>query len=123
MSQHLRTHLRAARPLLAVLVLLGVVLAGGFTAGALAAGGADGVQHRGPKRPVIIEVEGDAANGFGIYYSDGTSWYPPTDSETMAECAEYDTRRARIRCRVKNRTWFKDLAQMKRSLAWVRAHG
>ena len=47
----------------------------------------------------IVAVEGDAANGFGIHYYDGSARFPPTDSEARAECGEYDTYRARVRCR------------------------
>ncbi|MCW2813292.1 MAG: hypothetical protein JWN84_747 [Nocardioides sp.] len=74
------------------------------------------------ERPVIVEVEGDKANGFGIHHADGSAIFPPTDSEAAAECSEYDTRLARVRCRVEVRTWYRDLGDLQRSLAWVRAH-
>ena len=67
----------------------------------------------------IVKVEGDAANGFGIYYYDGSSIFPPTDSEAAAECSEYDTMRARVRCRTSVRVWYRDLADLQRSLAWA----
>ena len=67
----------------------------------------------------IVKVEGDAANGFGIYYYDGSAIYPPTDSEAKAECGEYDTLRARVRCRSEVRTWYRDLADLQRSLEWA----
>lgn len=67
----------------------------------------------------IIEVEGDAANGFGIHYFDGSEIYPPTDSEARAECGEYDTMRARVRCRTSVRVWYRDLADLQQSLAWA----
>ncbi len=67
----------------------------------------------------IVEVEGDAANGFGIHYYDGSAIYPPTDSEAKAECGEYDTLRARVRCRTEVRTWYRDLAELQRSLEWA----
>ena len=69
----------------------------------------------------IVAVEGDAANGFGIHYYDGSSIYPPTDSEAAAECGEYDTLRARVRCRTKVRTWYRDLADLKQALEWAHA--
>ena len=75
-----------------------------------------------PERPVIVEVEGDKANGFGVHYADGSAIFPPTDSEAAAECSEYDTRLARVRCRVEVRTWYRDLGDLQRSLAWVRSH-
>lgn len=69
----------------------------------------------------IVKVEGDAANGFGIHYYDGSSIYPPTDSEARAECGEYDTFRARVRCRTEVRTWYRDLVDLQRSLEWALA--
>ena len=89
--------------------------------GATGATGA-GPGGRAPERPVIVEVEGDQANGFTIFYADGSTISPPTDSEAAAECSEYDTRIARVRCRVEVRTWYRDLGDLQRSLAWVRAH-
>ncbi len=74
-------------------------------------------------RPVLVEVEGDAATGFGLTYADGSREFPPTGSEARAECAEYDTLRARVRCRTEVRTWYRDLGDVQRSLAWVRTHG
>ena len=67
----------------------------------------------------IVGVEGDAANGFGIHFHDGSAIYPPTDSEARAECGEYDTRRARVRCRTEVRTWYRDLADLQQSLEWA----
>ncbi|GAA5145977.1 hypothetical protein GCM10023340_16200 [Nocardioides marinquilinus] len=115
------THpLRALRALFVLLTLVAAVV----TPTALAAAAdAPRLQAAAGARPVIVEVEGDAANGFGITYADGSSIYPPTDSEARAECGEYDTWKARIVCRVEVRTWYRDLADLKRSLAWVRAHG
>ena len=69
----------------------------------------------------IVAVEGDAANGFGIHYYDGTAIYPPTDSEARAECGEYDTLRARVRCRSEVRTWYRDLADLQQSLEWAQS--
>lgn len=69
----------------------------------------------------IVAVEGDAGNGFGIHYYDGSSIYPPTDSEARAECGEYDRFRARVRCRTEVRTWYRDLADLQRSLEWALA--
>lgn len=70
---------------------------------------------------VIVEVEGSAAEGFGIHYYDGSAQYVPTDSEARAECDEYDTVRERVRCRTQVRTWYADLLEMKRSLRWALA--
>lgn len=73
-------------------------------------------------RPIIVEVTGDAANGFGIEYAGGGGLYPPTDSEALAECAEYDAGVDRVRCRARFRTWYRDLGDLQRSLDYVRAH-
>lgn len=67
----------------------------------------------------IVRVDGDAADGFSIHHHDGSVLYPPTDSEARAECGEYDRRGARIRCRTEVRTWYRDLAELQRSLEWA----
>ncbi|HYH35071.1 MAG TPA: hypothetical protein VD814_07975 [Nocardioides sp.] len=69
----------------------------------------------------IVRVEGDAANGFGIHRHDGSATYPPTDSEARAECGEYDRFRDRVRCRTEVRVWYRDLAELQRSLEWALA--
>lgn len=73
-------------------------------------------------RPVIVEVTGDAENGFGITYDDGSSLFPPTDSEARTECSEHDTRIARVRCRVGVRTWYRDLGDLRRSIMFTQEH-
>lgn len=72
-----------------------------------------------PPGDTVVRVTGDAANGFGIYYYDGSSIFPPTDSESMAECTEYATRVERVRCKTEVRTWYRDLATMKRAINWA----
>ncbi len=106
--------------LLPVAVLATVV--GALLAALLSGPASAGPSAPRPERPVIVEVEGDKANGFGVHYADGSAIFPPTDSEAAAECSEYDTRLARVRCRVEVRTWYRDLGDLQRSLAWVRAH-
>jgi len=69
----------------------------------------------------IVRVEGDAAHGFGIHRHDGSATYPPTDSEARAECGEYDRFRDRVRCRTEVRVWYRDLAELQRSLEWALA--
>jgi hypothetical protein len=69
----------------------------------------------------IVRVEGDAANGFGIHRHDGSALFPPTDSEARAECGEYDRLRQRVRCRTAVRVWYRDLAEIQRSLEWALA--
>ena len=74
-----------------------------------------------PPGDTIVEVTGDAANGFEIRHYDGTELFPPTDSEARAECGEYDVRADRIRCRVEVRTWYRDLADLQQALEWAHA--
>lgn len=94
----------------AVLTALGLLLG---------AGAAVATTAEATDPDTIVRVEGDAANGFGIHLYDGSAIYPPTDSEAKAECGEYDTVRARVRCRTEVRTWYRDLAEMRRSLEWA----
>jgi hypothetical protein len=89
-----------------------------FAGLALGSGGlavADGMTHE-PHPKTIVEVAGDKANGFSIFHYDGTAEFPPTDSEALAECSEYDTRVARVRCRTEVRVWYRDLDELKRSI-------
>jgi hypothetical protein len=72
-----------------------------------------------PPADTIVKVTGDKANGFGIFYYDGSSIFPPTDSEAHAECGEYSTRVERIRCHTEVRVWYRDLSQLKRSINWA----
>ncbi|GAA4823435.1 hypothetical protein ACFQ0K_16800 [Nocardioides caeni] len=116
-----RTDRRPARHLWPILGLLAGSV-GAIGVSVLTPAGASSPQQALAERPIIVGVEGDAANGFGIDHADGTSLYPPTDSEAIAECGEYDTRAQRIRCRVEVRTWYRDLGDLQRSLAWVRAN-
>jgi hypothetical protein len=97
--------------LLAVLLVPLGLLGGGVVA-------ASAVGHTA--NPIVM-VEGDAANGFGIQRLDGSWTFPPTDSEARAECGEYDRRIQRVRCRVQVRVWYRDLAAMKRTIAYYRA--
>jgi len=69
-----------------------------------------------PPPDTVVAVEGNKLDGFGIYYFDGSSIFPPTDSEAIAECNEYDKSWARVRCRTEVRTWYRDLGDLKRSL-------
>ncbi|MEV7428004.1 hypothetical protein AB0N29_00175 [Nocardioides sp. NPDC092400] len=114
----------------AVGVVAGLVV-GGWTGGAAVA---DGGTDRGavapgqvagkPYKPVphtIVEVTGDKVNGFEILRYDGSEQFPPTDSEAHAECREYDTEVARVRCRSEVRTWYRDLADMKRAINYAQS--
>jgi hypothetical protein len=99
-------------PLLAAVAALAFVC-GGLGGVAVAAG------DDGPPGDTIVKVEGDRANGFGIYHYDGTALFPPTDSEARAECSEYDARVDRVRCRVEVRTWYRDLGDLQQALDWA----
>lgn len=74
-----------------------------------------------PPADTVVSVTGDAENGFEIEYYDGTGEYPPTASEARAECAEYDTRIERVRCRTEVATWYRDLAVLQQALVWANA--
>ena len=76
-----------------------------------------------PPDDTIVRVTGNAEEGFGIQHHDGTSVFPPTLSEALAECGEYDTRSARVRCRTQCRTWYRDLADIKDALRLARQTG
>jgi hypothetical protein len=76
-----------------------------------------------PPGDTIVKVTGDKDNGFAIHHFDGTSIYPPTDSESYAECSEYSTYVERERCKTEVRTWYRDLRQLKRALNWARYSG
>ena len=69
-----------------------------------------------PPDDTIVRVTGNAEEGFGIEHYDGSALFPPTDSEALAECGEYDTQVARVRCRAGVRTWYRDLADIKDAL-------
>jgi hypothetical protein len=94
----------------ALLVLLGAVVLP-----------ASGSTTRAPAPDTIVAVTGDAANGFEIEFYDGTGLYPPTDSEALAECGEYDKRVDRVRCRTEVKTWYRDLADLQQALDWAHA--
>jgi hypothetical protein len=101
----------------AVLVLSGI---GGGIGGGMGAALASPSRHA-PPGDTIVEVTGDAANGFEIRHYDGTEEFPPTDSEARAECSEYDARVDRVRCRTKVRIWYRDLGDLRQALDWAHA--
>lgn len=101
--------------------LLAVVAVGGLAASAAAGPSTTLLEPYVPPADTIVQVEGDAANGFGIMHYDGSWHYPPTDSETMAECEEYDREIRRFRCKVSNRTWLRALAGFKQTTRYYRS--
>jgi len=111
---------RTAAVLLACLAIGGLAV-GGLVASAAADAPASLIDPYVPPADTIVHVEGDAANGFGIQRYDGSWEFPPTDSETIAECSEYDRRVQRIRCRVSTRTWYAALAGFKETTLYYRS--
>jgi hypothetical protein len=73
-----------------------------------------------PPGDTIVRVTGNSEEGFGIKHYDGSALFPPTISEARAECGEYDTESARVRCRAEVRTWYRDLADIKDALRLAR---
>lgn len=102
-------------------LLVALIAVGGLAAAASADPAVTLTEPYVPPPDTIVEVQGDAANGFGIRHYDGTWTYPPTDSETMAECEEYDRARRRFRCKVSSRTWFRALAGFKETTTYYRS--
>lgn len=96
----------------------------GNVAGSLAGLGVGAAAAAGPgwtpPADTIVEVTGDAANGFSIHHLDGSSLHPPTDSKAAAECAEYDTEVQVAVCQVEVETWYRDLADLQVALRWAR---
>lgn len=111
--------------------VVSVVLLGGLVTGSAWADGDPARHGQGstvaeaavadPHPKTIVRVTGDAANGFGIHYFDGTADFPPTGSEARAECSEYDTRVERVRCRTQVRTWYYALADTQASIRYYKA--
>ncbi len=101
--------------------LLAVLAVGGLAASATAGPSTTRTDPYVPPAETIVQVEGDASNGFAVRHYDGSWLYPPTDSETMAECEEYDRAIRRFRCKVSNRTWFRALAGFKHTTRYYRS--
>lgn len=101
---------------------IGLGLAAVLLASAIAIPAAANAADTTPPPDTVVAVTGDAANGFSIEYADGSSIHPPTDSEAMAECGEYDTRVDRVRCRTEVRTWYRELAVLQQALTWANAN-
>lgn len=96
-------------------------VAGTGAAGTAGTPGTAGAERAWPPPHTIVEVTGDAENGFSIHRYDGSSQHPPTLSEASAECGEYDTEVAVAVCDAEVATWYRDLAELQLALAW--AHG
>lgn len=90
----------------------GVVLAGGIVF--------PGTTGWIPPGDTITRITGTKATGFTIEHVDGTFLFPPTDSEAIAECGEYDTALKRVRCRAEVRIWYDALGDTRRALKYAR---
>ena len=73
-----------------------------------------------PPDDTITRITGTKWNGFTIEHYDGSVLYPPTNSEAITECGEYDTTLERVRCRVQVRTWYDALGDTRRALRYAR---
>ena len=62
-------------------------------------------------------------DGFTLHYADGSSLSPPPLRGGHPVLRVRHQRAPGLRCRVEVQTWYRDLGDLKRSLAWVRRHG
>lgn len=90
----------------------------------LAASAGDGPRPASPRADdlpgeTIVAVEGDAAFGFTVRRLDGSTEHPPTLSESVAECHEYDDPTQVAVCVAEVETTFAGLADVQRSLRWA----
>jgi len=109
---------------LLALALAGLVLGSGGLAAAATGGGSGSAaeeQAYVPHPKTIVRVTGDKKNGFEVFHFDGSADFPPTDSEAKAECREYRTRVARVKCRTEVRDGFRMLAELRRSINYQRS--
>jgi len=101
--------------------LVGIIAAAGLVLGLAGPAPADtsSPTPTGPPGDTVVAITGDASNGFDISYYDCSTLLPPTSSEAAAECSEYDTRVARVRCRAEVRVWYREIAVTQQALAWA----
>lgn len=69
-----------------------------------------------PPASTIVDVSGDASNGFTIEYYDGSVDYPPTRSEAHTACSDFHRHWRRASCHSEVRVWYRDLQRMKVAL-------
>lgn len=115
---------RLARHLCLAVAVLATAATSGAAAHAHPSDRRDRPDHPRDRFPghTIVEVEGDAANGFSVFRLDGTSEHPPTLSESTAECEEYDSPTRVAVCVAEVETRFADLADLQLSLRWAQRH-
>jgi hypothetical protein len=102
--------------LIGLMAALAVLITGGSLVWS-----ADAAVSDPPPGSTIIDVSGDRDHGFVIEHYDGTVDYPPTLSEGVAECGEYDARVERVRCRTEVRIWLRELGHMEGALDYAHA--
>lgn len=108
------------RHVIAVALTAAALAVAGLGAGS--ALGAPAARSAGaPRGDTIVEVTGNRDDGFTVTHYDGSVDHPPTISEAMAECLEYDARLDRVRCRVETRVWYRDLGRIKRAIAYAKS--
>lgn len=76
-----------------------------------------------PPGDTITRITGTGSTGFAVEHYDGTVTHPPTTSEAIAECGEYDTLLERVRCRVQVRTRYDALGDTRQALRYARSRG
>ena len=113
---HLPSHTSADHPLARLLVVLTATLVALLVTAASVGAAPDA---KAPAPDTIVKVTGNANEGFGIQHYDGSSTFPPTQSEALAECEEYPAKVGRARCRVEVKTWHRDLHETKRALRYA----
>ena len=112
---------RPLRPLRRVraLVLVLATLVGGV---ALGLGLSPSSAHTTPTQRLngmtIVDIQGDAADGFLIHRLNGGIDHTETRSEALAECSGYATARARARCQGHLTTWYADLGTMQQTIRY-----
>ncbi|GAB3865183.1 hypothetical protein GCM10028801_35260 [Nocardioides maradonensis] len=106
------------RPLRALLLALATLVAGLALGVGLSPSLGDTVRAPRVSGLTIVDIRGDAANGFDVHHLNGTIDYTETISEALAECQGYDTVRARARCRGHLSTWYADLGKQQQTIRY-----
>lgn len=123
MTQHTRSSrpARSTPPRRPVLARLSLAVSTALVAVLVtAASGGAAPDAKAPAPDTIVKVTGNASEGFGIEYYDGSATFPPALSEALAECQDYPARIGRVRCRVEAKTWYRDLVATKRAIKHAR---
>ena len=126
-TQHRPAHQTRPGPRAGAGRRLVVALGAGAVCTGLVVGAAQATESardtRAPAPDTIVRVTGNADGGFGIQHYDGSTQFPPTTSEAMAECQEYPKKIGRVRCRKEVKVWYRDLAALKQAIKYARRAG